>query len=80
MLSGYSPEFSSPVIITFSARNGVQVWYKHEGDCKNCDQLEMCRKTLVTEMEDRNIQFTESTESILPSKLAEKLFEKIVEK
>lgn len=80
ILLGHSSEFSTFTVITFSARNGVQVWYKHEGDCKTCDQLEMCRKTLLTEMEDRNIQFAENAESILPSKLAERLFEEIMEK
>jgi hypothetical protein len=77
ILSGFSSEFKTPAIITFSARNGVQVWYKHEGDCANCDQLENCRKTLLAEMEERNIQPLENLEPISPSKIAELLFHKI---
>jgi hypothetical protein len=77
ILSGFSSEFKTPVIITFSARNGVQVWYKHEGDCKNCDHLENCRKTLLAEIEERNIQPPENLGSISPSKIAELLFRKI---
>ncbi len=77
ILSGFSSEFKTPAIITFSARNGVQVWYKHEGDCANCDHLENCRKTLLAEMEERNIQPPENLELISPSKIAELLFHKI---
>jgi transcriptional regulator len=77
ILSGFSSEFKTPVIITFSARNGVQVWYKHEGDCKNCGHLENCRKTLLAEIGERNIQPPENLGSISPSKIAELLFQKI---
>jgi transcriptional regulator len=77
ILSGFNSEFKTPVIITFSAKNGVQVWYKHEGDCENCDHFENCRKTLLAEIEERNIQPPENLGSISPSKIAELLFQKI---
>jgi IS30 family transposase len=77
ILSGFSSEFKTPVIVTFSARNGVQVWFRHEGDCKNCDQLQICKETLLAETKDRNISFPENADSMLPSKLAEILFSKI---
>jgi len=77
-LMGYSPELKTEAMITFSARNGVQIWYRHEGDCENCDQLQACRTTLIAEAEDRNIQFSANPDSILPSKLAEILFLKII--
>lgn len=79
ILSGHSQEFKTPAIITFSARNGIQIWYKHEGDCNNCEQLQTCRKTLIAEIEDRNIQPPKVPESTSPSKLAELLFSKILE-
>ena len=78
ILIGYSPEFKTTAIITFSARNGVQIWYRHEGDCENCDQLQVCRTMLLAEAEDRNIQLPENSNSMLPSKLAEILFSKII--
>jgi hypothetical protein len=78
ILLGYSPEFHTTTMITFSARNGVQVWYKHEGDCENCDQLQVCRTILLAEAEDRKIQLPENKDSMLPSELAEILFSKIV--
>lgn len=77
ILAGYSPEFKTEALITFSARNGVQVWYRHEGDCKNCDQLQVCKETLLAEAKDRNIPLPENADSMLPSKLAEILFSKI---
>jgi len=77
VLIGYSPEFKTEAIITFSAKNGVQIWYRHEGDCGNCDQLQTCRTTLIAEAGDRNIQFSTNPDLILPSKLAEILFFKI---
>ena len=78
ILVGYSPEFKTTAMITFSARNGVQIWYRHEGDCENCDQLQICRTMLLAEAEDRNIQLPENPDSMLPSKLSEILFSKII--
>jgi hypothetical protein len=76
-LLGYSSHFKSRAFITFSAKNGVQVWYKHEGDCEKCSKLQICRETLLTEAKDRNFLILDDTSKILPSKLAEALFAKI---
>ena len=78
ILAGYSPDFKTKALITFSAKNGVQVWYKHEGDCKNCDQLQVCKEMLIAEAKERNIELPESANSMLPSKLAEILFSNII--
>ena len=78
LLIGYSPEFKTTSMITFSARNGVQIWYRHEGDCENCDQPQACRTMLLAEAQDRNIELPESSDSMPPSKLAEFLFSKIL--
>jgi len=77
ILVGYSPELKTTAMITFSARNGVQIWYRHKGDCESCDQLQACRATLIAEAEERDIQFSDSQSSMPPSKLAEILFSKI---
>jgi len=77
ILVGHSSEFRTAAIITFSARNGVQIWYRHEGDCENCDQLQVCKEMILAEAKDRNIQLPENTNSMLPSKLADILFSKI---
>ncbi len=80
ILIGYSLDFKTPVIITFSAKNGVQIWYKHKGNCKKCDQLETCQRMLLMELKDRNIQPPENLESISPSELAEFLLQKIIQR
>ncbi len=77
-LLGYSSHFKSQAFITFSAKNGIQVWYKHEGDCEKCSKLETCRETLLAEAKDRNFLLLDDTSKILPSQLAEALFAKIV--
>lgn len=76
-LLGYSSHFKTATFITFSAKNGVQVWYKHEGDCQKCKQLQICRDALLAEAKDRNFLILDDTSKILPSKLAEALFAKI---
>ena len=76
-LMGYSAHFKTQVFITFSAKNGVQVWYRHEGDCEKCKKIQTCRDTLLAEAKDRNFLLLDDTSKILPSKLAEALFAKI---
>jgi hypothetical protein len=76
-LLGYSSHFKTQTFITFSAKNGVQVWYKHKGDCEKCKKLETCRETLLAEAKDRNFLILDDTTKILPSKLAEALIAKI---
>lgn len=76
-LTGYSTHFKTRAFVTFSAKNGVQVWYKHEGDCEKCKKLQTCRDALLAEAKDRNFLLLDDTHKILPSKLAEALFAKI---
>jgi transcriptional regulator len=78
ILVGQSIEFRTPAIITFSSRNGLQVWYKHEGDCGHCERNEKCKSALLAEMEDRRIMLREDVKSIPPSRLAELLFKSIL--
>ncbi len=77
VLTGYSTHFKTRAIVTFSAKTGIQVWYRHEGDCQNCEQLQNCRTTLLSEAKERNIPIPENQETILPSEFAKTLFSKI---
>ena len=74
-LMGYSVHFRTKAFITFSAKNGIQVWYKHEGECEKCNKIQTCREMLLAEAKDRNFLFPNDTSQILPSKLAEALFQ-----
>ena len=76
-LLGYSGHFKTQAFITFSAKNGVQVWYKHEGDCEKCNKLQSCRETLLAEAKERNFLILDDTTKISPSALAEALIAKI---
>ena len=77
ILTGYSTHFKTVALITFSAKNGVQIWYKHQGDCKNCEDLQTCRESLLAEARDRNVSLPENSTTALPSELAETLFTKL---
>lgn len=77
VLSGYSPHFKTKILITFSAKKGVQVWYKHEGDCKNCEQLQSCLESLIAEAEERGIPLPENWDKLSPSQFADILFAKL---
>jgi hypothetical protein len=76
-LLGYSAHFKTHAFVTFSAKNGVQVWYKHQGDCEKCSKLQTCRDALLAEAKDRNFLLLDDTRKVLPSQLAEALFAKI---
>jgi hypothetical protein len=77
-LSGYSPHFKTQAFVTFSAKNGIQVWYKHEGHCQTCARLQKCREMLISEATARSFLLTQDENQISPSKLAEVLFTKIL--
>ena len=68
-LMGYSSHFKTNAFITFSAKNGIQVWYKHEGNCEKCSKLQTCRETLLAEAKERNFLILDETSKILPSNL-----------
>ena len=78
-LLGRSPSFGLDVLITFSERNGIQIWYKGESGCSKCTGRKSCKRTLLIEAEDRNIQLPEKAGDMEPSKLADILFKKIDE-
>ena len=78
-LLGRSPSLGLDTLITFSERNGIQIWYKGESGCPDCTRSESCKQTLRIEAEDRNIQLPEKATEMEPSKLADILFKKIIE-
>ncbi len=77
-LLGRSPSLGVDVLVTFSDRNGIQVWYRGEGGCSECSWRNSCREKLLVEAEERGIELPEGAEEMEPSELAEILFKKIV--
>ncbi len=78
-LLGRSPSLGMDVLVTFSDRNGILVWYRGEGGCSECSWLSSCKKKLLMEAEDRGIPLPEAAEDMEPSQLAETLFNKLME-
>jgi hypothetical protein len=78
-LLGRSPSLGMDVLVTFSDRNGILVWYRGEGGCSECSWRNNCKQNLVMEAEDRGIPLPEAAEDMEPSQLAETLFTKIME-
>jgi len=75
---GYSPEFKVRVIVSYSASNGVQLWYEHKGQCEKCEKLDKCREILLVEAKERNLKLTETETTLPPSKLADTIFIQIL--
>ncbi len=78
VLLGFDPSTSNRVIVTFSARNGVQTWHYEQPDCGACQWEENCKQRLLDEAEERNITLSEKERRLPPSKLAHLIFSKII--
>ncbi|NLE05085.1 MAG: hypothetical protein GX638_09845 [Crenarchaeota archaeon] len=78
VLIGYSAHFKTQALITFSPKNGIRTWYKHDGDCINCEYYQTCKQTLFEEAKERNIRLPNNAELMIPSKLADFVFLKII--
>jgi hypothetical protein len=78
-LLGRSSTLAMATLITFSDKNGIQLWYKGEGHCPDCERLDSCKEKLLTEAKVRDILLPKNAETMQPSKLADLLFKKIME-
>jgi hypothetical protein len=78
-LMGRSPSLAMDVLITFSDKNGILVWYRGEGGCSECSWLKSCRQKLILEAETRSILLPKNAENMEPSELSEALFKKLLE-
>ena len=63
--------------ITFSPKNGVQVWYEHKGECTDCEKYAMCRDILFQEFKERNVKL--DNPSMRPTDLTDLLFKTLEE-
>ena len=78
ILLGYSPQTQQRVIITFSARNGVQTWHYQQPNCNICQFISNCRGRLIAEAEERGIELSDSERKLPPSALAQRIFETLI--
>jgi hypothetical protein len=73
---GFNHTFNVESYITFSPKNGIQVWYDHEGECTVCERYGQCRKILLQEYKERDIKI--ENPQLRPTDLGKQLF-KILE-
>lgn len=78
ILLGYSPHTEQNVIITFSESNGIQTWHHQQPNCNKCSLESKCRKRLISEAEERNIELSSEEKRLPPSELATKIFESLI--
>jgi hypothetical protein len=74
ILFGHSAPFNSSAIIFVSAKRGMQVWYKHEGNCCACTRYAQCIELLWDFADEMKIKLEKTDD---PTKLADELFEKL---
>jgi transcriptional regulator len=74
ILFGHSVPFNVSAIIFVSAKQGVQVWYEHEGDCNACTRYAQCIELLWDFAAEMKIKLQTTDD---PTKLAEELFRKL---
>ncbi len=74
ILFGHSAPFNSSAIIFVSAKHGMQVWYKHEGNCGACTRYAQCIELLWDFADEMKVKLERTDD---PTKLADELFEKL---
>lgn len=74
VLIGKSIPFNAEAIIFVSKKHGVQVWYKHEGDCDSCQLFKDCIELIWDYSKELGITM-ETTNN--PTLMADELFEKV---
>jgi predicted transcriptional regulator len=74
VLIGTSIPFQTDAIIFVSAKHGIQVWYKHDGDCGTCQRYAECIELLWDYATELGIKIERTAD---PTKMAEKLFAKV---
>jgi len=74
LLMGWSQEFAVKAVISVTKKDGMQVWYEHVADCKNCVRYSSCQAYLFRSAKERGIGLTKEQKSMIPSELAQIIF------
>lgn len=77
VLVGYSQGFRARVFLLYSAKTGVQLWYEHQGQCKDCKKREECNSKLLEAAKEWEVNLSKEETKLPPTQLAEKLFSQI---
>ncbi len=76
-LVGYSPGFRSRVFLIYGSKNGMQLWYEHQGQCEGCQRREECTRKLLETAKEWEIDLAKEETTLPPTLLAEKLFSEV---
>ncbi len=74
VLLGRSIPFQTAAIIFVSEKHGMQVWYKHDGNCGTCQRYTGCIELLWDYATELGIRIEKTAD---PTKMAEELFTKV---
>ena len=74
VLVGYSQGFHSRVFLIYSSKNGMQLWYEHQGQCDGCQRREECTRKLLDTANEWEVDLTKEETALPPTLLAERLF------
>jgi transcriptional regulator with XRE-family HTH domain len=74
ILLGYHPQMKTRAVLFYLPRSGFQTWFEHEGDCEECIIRNRCNAVLQEAAEFWGVI---NEEDGTPTKIAEKLFEKV---
>jgi len=80
VLTGYHRGLEKQVVISYSGKHGVQVWYWYEnpGACENCELMPQCRDYLLDEAEEQRIPLTRDEKGLPPDRLARLVFSRLI--
>ena len=80
IMVGYQPMLNRNVVVTFTTKNGVKVWYWHDKPEKVTDEklLRETREYLFNEAEERGIRLTPEEKNMHPARLAQTLFTRLL--
>jgi len=78
LLVGYSLEFDHKVVISYSPKNGIRIWYAHDEDCEECQFDREWVKIILDEAEERGVKLSKEEMNSPPPQLAKIIFQKIL--
>jgi len=74
LLIGQSQALGSAVIMAYSPGNGIQMWYKYDGQCDGCEKRGECLSLVKGEARRLGVELLKGDQDLPPAKLAEVVF------
>jgi hypothetical protein len=74
LLLGQSQALGSAVIMAYSPGQGIQMWYRYNGQCDHCEKRDDCLSLIREEARRLGVRVVKGDEILPPAKLAEAVF------